>query len=133
MMQAVPFAPCGAGARAVLTGVSKAHARLDLRGGAGRQGAVARRAADDRVLVDQYAIGDERAPGAGARVLELFYGVAISNDVSARPGTTDAVSGLTGTTSASRSGRTSRAGFIFVIYSIVRQVVMPRIAAASRA
>ena len=138
MMQAVPFAlaaPVRVGARAVLTGVSKvAPAPISEAALAAKERWLDAPPTTECVLVDQYAIGDERAPKRGcARFWELFYGVAISNDVSARPGTTSTLLGPTGHYERLSFWTHVAGGLIFVIYSIVRQVVAARTAAASRA
>jgi predicted membrane channel-forming protein YqfA (hemolysin III family) len=76
------------------------------------------------VLVDQYAIGDASAPKRGcSRFWELFYGVAIANDVSSRPGTTSTLLGPTGHYERLSFWTHVGGGLIFVIYSIVRQFV----------
>ena len=99
MMQAVPFvlaAPVRVGARAVLTGVSRvAPAPISEAALAAKERWLdAPPPPTECVLVDQYAIGDASAPKRGcSRFWELFYGVAIANDVSSRPGTTSTLLG----------------------------------------
>ena len=128
MMQAVPFAlaaPVRVSARAVLTGVSKvAPAPISEAALAARERWLDAPPTTECVLVDQYAIGDERAPKSGcARFWELFYGVAISNDVSTRPGTTSTLLGPTGHYERLSFWTHVAGGLFCVIYSIVRQVV----------
>ena len=128
MMQAVPFAlaaPVRVGARAVLTGVSKVTpAPISRAVLSARERWLDSPPTTECLLVDQYAIGDERAPKRGcARFWELFYGVAISNDVSLRPGTTSTLLGPTGHYERLSFWTHVGGGLIFVVYSIVRQFV----------
>ena len=117
MMQAVPFALAAPRAR----GRARAAAHGREQGGARPRISTVERCAAEHlldappttecVLVDRTSFDAAPPPPPRARFRLLFYGVAISNDVSARPGArASTLLGPTGRdTSASRS-RTSRAG-----------------------
>ena len=74
--------------------------------------------------MDQYSVGDERNPKTGcARFWELFRGVAISNDVSGRPGVVSKLLGPTGHYERLSFWTHFVGTFLFAIYAILRQVL----------
>jgi hypothetical protein len=75
---------------------------------------------------DQYSVGDHTAPKTGcSRFCELFLGVAISNDVTGRPGVISKLLGPTGHYERLSFWTHFMGAFIFAIYALVRQIVVP--------
>jgi hypothetical protein len=79
-------------------------------------------AVDETVMTDQYAVGNDVYPKRGlARLFELVYGVAISNDVTGRPGKTSSLLGPTGHYERLSFWTHVVGAFIFIFYAILRQ------------
>lgn len=75
--------------------------------------------------MDQYSVGDARNPKEGcARFWELFHGVAISNDVTGRPGMASKLLGPTGHYERLSFWTHFVGTFLFAVYAIVRQVLV---------
>lgn len=74
---------------------------------------------------DQYSIGDPQNPKTGcSRFLELFHGVAISNDVSKRVGSISSLLGPTGHYERLSFWTHFVGAFLFAIYALVRQILV---------
>ena len=75
--------------------------------------------------MDQYSVGDKDNPKTGcARFWELFQGVAISNDVSGRPGVVSKLLGPTGHYERLSFWTHFVGTFLFAIYAIVRTILV---------
>lgn len=74
---------------------------------------------------DQYSVGDRNAPKKGCnRFCELFHGVAISNDVTGRPGMISKLLGPTGHYERLSFWTHFVGAFVFAIYALVRQILV---------
>jgi len=75
--------------------------------------------------MDQYSVGDKNNPKTGcARFWELFHGVAISNDVTDRPGVVSKLLGPTGHYERLSFWTHFVGTFLFAIYALVRQILV---------
>ena len=75
--------------------------------------------------MDQYSVGDKNNPKEGcARFLELFHGVAISNDVTGRSGMVSKLLGPTGHYERLSFWTHFVGTFLFAIYAIIRQILV---------
>lgn len=75
--------------------------------------------------MDQYSIGNNDSPRDGcARFWELFHGVAISNDVTGRPGIVSKLLGPTGHYERLSFWTHFVGTFLFAIYAIIRQILV---------
>ena len=75
--------------------------------------------------MDQYSVGDVNNPKTGcARFWELFHGVAISNDVTGRPGMVSKLLGPTGHYERLSFWTHFVGTFLFAIYALVRQILV---------
>ena len=75
--------------------------------------------------MDQYSVGDKNNPKKGcARFWELFHGVAISNDVTGRPGVVSKLLGPTGHYERLSFWTHFLGTFLFAVYAIVRQILV---------
>lgn len=116
----------GAGAGAVLGGVARiAPAPLSTAALALRQKLAPGPPPDLCENMDQYSIGDKTNPKEGcARFWELFHGVAISNDVTGRPGMVSKLLGPTGHYERLSFWTHFVGTFLFAVYAIVRTVLV---------
>ena len=74
---------------------------------------------------DQYSVGNQNNPKTGcSRFWELFHGVAISNDVTGRPGVVSKLLGPTGHYERLSFWTHFVGAFVFAIYAIVRQILV---------
>ena len=75
--------------------------------------------------MDQYSIGDKNNPKEGcARFWELFHGVAISNDVTGRPGMVSKLLGPTGHYERLSFWTHFVGTFLFAVYAIIRTILV---------
>lgn len=75
--------------------------------------------------MDQYSIGNSDSPKEGcARFWELFHGVAISNDVTGRPGMVSKLLGPTGHYERLSFWTHFVGTFVFAIYAVIRQILV---------
>jgi hypothetical protein len=116
-----------AGAGAVLGGVAKvtpapiSQAALRL-----QQKLAPAPTPEECEYADQYSVGNRANPKKGcSRFCELFHGVAISNDVTGRPGVISKLLGPTGHYERLSFWTHFVGAFVFAIYALVRQIIVP--------
>ena len=81
--------------------------------------------AEECEYADQYTVGDPGRPKTGcSRFCELFHGVAISNDVTGRPGVISKLLGPTGHYERLSFWTHFVGAFVFAIYALVRQILV---------
>ena len=81
------------------------------------------RSSPEEPMADQYAVGDSQEPKQGvARFLELVHGVAISNDISGRPGRISTLLGPRGHYERLSFWTHIAGALIFVVYAILRHL-----------
>lgn len=82
--------------------------------------------------MDQYSVGDKKQPKEGcSRFWELVHGVAISNDVTGRPGLVSQLLGPTGHYERLSFWTHFLGTFLFAIYAMIRTILVsdnPRLA-----
>lgn len=84
--------------------------------------AVMRETPPEKIMMDQYAVGNEAAPKRGlARFVELIYSVAISNDTTGRPGRVSTLLGPTGHYERLSYWSHIVGALLFIVYAILRQ------------